>query len=62
MSTWLLSYSSSLLVQEKERATKRKDTRINQLQESLSESKSRYDKLLVQCHNMTNAMDVSHQD
>ncbi|KAF4702800.1 hypothetical protein FOZ63_028336 [Perkinsus olseni] len=43
---------------EKERATKRKDTRINQLQESLSESKSRYDKLLVQCHNMTNAMDI----
>ncbi|KAF4676204.1 hypothetical protein FOL47_006595 [Perkinsus chesapeaki] len=43
---------------EKERAAKRKDTRINQLQESLSESKSKYDKLLAQCLNLTNAMDI----
>ena len=56
----LVSQNSGLKVecQVNEKKVSRKDQRIQQLEKNLREAKSKYEKLLNQCANLTQAMDV----
>lgn len=56
----LVSQNSGLKVecQVNEKKVARKDSRIQQLEKNLREAKSKYEKLLNQCANLTQAMDV----